>query len=197
MTDIREAITILNKGGIVIFPTDTAFGIGCRIDREDAIKRLFTIRKRPENQAVPVLVSAVKMAEKYFKTPLPNNVRHLMETYWPGALTIVYHCKTDITPPLVRGGGTTLGVRMPDHEVTLALIKGVGTPILGPSANFHGQPTPYEFVELDSILTGLVDYVLPGECKTKQASTVIDCSKVPWKILRQGSVQLTKKNFAS
>lgn len=189
MQDITQVIEVLNRGGIVIYPTDTAFGIGCRIDREDAIKKLFQIRRRPQIRATPVLVSSIAMAQKYL-TPLSDNVRHLMEKYWPGGLSIVYPCKTNMIPPLVRGGGATLGVRMPDHKLTLDLIKGVGVPILGPSANFHTQPTPYHFHELDPELTKLVDYVLPGKTKTRQASTVIDCSTIPWQILRQGTVKL-------
>lgn len=190
MSDLEKVIEILEKGGIVIFPTDTAFGIGCRIDREDSIKKLFALRKRPTTQATPVLVSSVEMAQKYL-TPLSDNVRHLMEQYWPGGLTVVYPCKTDLTPPLVRGGGMTLGVRMPDHPLTLKLIGAVGVPILGPSANFHGQPTPYPFSELDPELMKLVDYVLPGETKVQKASTVIDCSVTPFKVLRPGSVAVT------
>ncbi|MEK7166582.1 MAG: L-threonylcarbamoyladenylate synthase, partial [Patescibacteria group bacterium] len=121
---------------------------------------------------------------------LSKNVRHLMDIYWPGGLTIICPCKINATPPLVRGRSSTLGVRMPDHELTLKLIEGIGVPILGPSANFHGFPTPYRFNELDPELIKLADYVVPGETKTKAASTVIDCSVTPWKILRQGSVEV-------
>ncbi len=190
MNMMSKAIDVFNAGGIIIYPTDTAFGMGCRIDRIDAVKRLFSLRRRPETQAVPVLVAGIEMAEKYLATPLSNNVRHLMEKYWPGGLTIVYPCKVDITPPLVRGGGTTLGVRMPDHELALELIKEVGVPILGPSANFHGFKTPYDLSDLDPELTKLVDFVVTGETKTKNSSTVIDCSKSTWKILRQGSIKI-------
>lgn len=192
---IEEAIRILNNGGIVIFPTDTAFGIGCRMDREETIKRLFSIRKRPETQATPVLVSGKEMAKKYL-TPLPaqaglpKSVEKLMDTYWPGGLTIVYTSKIDLVPDLVRGGSHNLGVRMPDHETALSLIDQINVPLLGPSANFHEQPTPYTLSELDPELIKLVDYVVSGECKMKVASTVVDCTISPAKILRQGSVVL-------
>lgn len=190
MNNLTKAIEVLNTGGIVIFPTDTAFGIGCRLDREESIRRLFAIRQRPISQAISLLVESIDMALRYWTTPLPHVVRRLIETYWPGGLTIVYECKIDATPLLVRGNSTTLGVRQPDHAVTLGLIKGVGVPILGPSANFHGQPTPYHFADLDPALVKLVDYVMPGECKTRQASTVVDCTISPPKILRQGSVNI-------
>lgn len=191
MENIQKAIDILNQGRIIIFPTDTAFGIGCRMDREDAIKKLFTIRQRPETQAVPVLVSGQDMAQHYLQE-LSVEVKQLMKKYWPGGLTIVYPCQVEKVSSRVRGGGNTLGVRMPDHEVALRLIKGIGVPLLAPSANFHGNPTPYSMQELDPELVKLVDYVVPGECKTKQASTVVDCSVEPWKILRQGSVIIDK-----
>jgi len=188
---ILRSIKILEQGGVVIFPTDTAFGVGCRIDEENAIKKLFKIRNRPETQAAPVLVSDVKMAQQYF-LQIPNRVKEeLIDKYWPGALTIVLPCKKEKVPDLVRGGGNNLGVRMPNHELALKIIEGVGVPILGPSANFHGEETPFRFEDLDPELVKLVDYVVPGECTTKQASTVIDCSVESWKVLRAGAVKLS------
>lgn len=187
---ITKATKILNKGGIIIFPTDTAFGIGCRIDNTDAIKRLFTLRKRPENKATPVLVSSREMAQEYLQ-PIPETVKkELIDRFWPGALTIVLSSKMDKVPDLVRGGTNTLGVRMPDHDVTLEIIEKVGVPILGTSANFHGGSTPYSFEELDPELVKLVDFVVKGECIVKEASTVIDCTKEPWEVLREGAVRI-------
>jgi len=186
---IKEAIKIVQQGGIIIFPTDTAFGIGCRIDDMLAIERLFFIRKRPERQATPVLVSGREMAAEYL-VKIPQDVStKLIEPFWPGALTIVLPCKTEKVPELVRGKGSNLGVRMPNHETALEIIRGVGVPLLGPSANFHGEKTPYTFEDLDPELVQLVDYVVQGECSIKQTSTVIDCSVMPWKILRQGATR--------
>lgn len=91
---------------------------------------------------------------------------------------------------LVRGGSGNLGVRMPNHQIALSLIQGAGVPILGPSANFHGSATPFKFQDLDKELISLVDFVVEGECGTNQASTVIDCSVKPWKILRQGAIKI-------
>ncbi len=190
MSNLYKAIKILKQGGIVIYPTDTVFGIGCRIDNEKSIERLFQIRQRPPTKATPVLVNSVEMAQKYFLSPIADNVRQLMEDYWPGALTVVYECRQDMIPPLVRGGSSTIGLRMPNHVTTLALIQGVGLPILGPSANFHGHDTPIEFNRLDKRLLKLVDYVLDGKCSVGNVSTVIDCVSKPWKIIRQGAVDL-------
>lgn len=187
---IAKAISILKNGGIVIFPTDTAFGIGCRIDNEQAVKRLFTLRRRPESQAVPVLVNGLDMAKDYFQS-VPTEVEDkLIKPHWPGALTIILPAQTEKIPSLVLGGGKTIGMRQPNHETMQSIISGVGVPILGPSANFNTHPTPYSFEELDPTLISLVDFVVEGNCSVKQASTVIDCSVKPWKILRQGGVTL-------
>jgi len=193
-SDIEKAIETIREGGVVIFPTDTAFGIGCRIDDERAVRRLFEIRNRPRTQATPVLVASVEMAQKYLQPIPPVVSERLVRHYWPGALTIVLPCLEEV-PDLVRGGGETLGVRMPNHPAAWEIIKGVDVPILGPSANFHGDATPYSFEDLNPALVKLVDYVVPGECSVKQASTVVDCSVEPWKILRQGVVELRIEPF--
>lgn len=187
--DLKKAIYTLNNGGIVIYPTDTAYGIGCRIDKPEAVDRLFRIRKRPLTQATPVLVSSTDMALPYFIQPT-DIVRHLMKTYWPGALTIVYYCRQDLIYSPIRGGGKSVGLRMPDHQVALELIHGVGVPILGPSANFHSGETPYSRENLDPALVKLVDFVIPGECKIGNVSTVVDCTVNPYWIIRQGATKL-------
>lgn len=190
MNEVEQAIKILNEGGIIIFPTDTAFGIGCRIDNENAVKRLFSIRKRPESQATPVLFDDLETIKKYvIDVPLDVKKR-LIDKYWPGALTIILPCKTDNVPSLVRGNGSNLGIRIPDNEKLRLIIKGIGVGVLGPSANFYKAKTPYNFEDLDPELVSLVDLVVTGECKLKQTSTVIDCSIKPWQIRREGAVKL-------
>ncbi len=189
-TELKKAIEVIKQGGIVIYPTDTAFGIGCRIDDEKAVERLFEIRKRPPQQATPVLFDSIDRV-KEFVLPFDQKIGDLMSDHWPGALTIVLPCHADKVPGFVRGGGPNLGVRIPDHETILGLIKGADIPILGPSANFHGEPTPYDYEGLDKELIKLVDFVLTGKTKGfGNTSTVVDCSKNPWEIIRQGQVKL-------
>jgi len=191
--DIEQAIQILKDGGIGIFPTDTAFGIGCCINNESAVQRLFRIRKRPITLAAPVLVNSIDMAQAYLK-PINNDVLTLMKKYWPGALTIVYPCILEKVSTLVRGGGATLGVRFPKSDIVQNLISGVGVPILGPSANFHAEKTAYRKEELNLSLIDLVDFVIEGEATAQNVSTVIDCSQTPWKILREGTVKVEEIN---
>lgn len=191
--DIEQATQIIKDGGVGIFPTDTAFGVGCRIDNESAVQRLFRIRKRPVTLAAPILVNSIDMAQTYLK-PINDDVLALMKKYWPGALTIVYPCILEKVPNLVRGGGTTLGVRLPKSDIVQQLINGVGVPILGPSANFHAEKTAYRKEDLNLTLIDLVDFVIEGETTAGNVSTVIDCSQKPWKILREGAVKVEEVN---
>lgn len=187
--ELHKAVEILNDGGIIIFPTDTAFGIGCRIDKESSIQNLFELRKRPQEKAVPILVSSIEMAKEYVKN-IPFDTQTLIDSNWPGALTIVLPAKLDKVPELVRGGGTTVGIRMPNHKITLELIEKAGIPILGPSANFSSEKTPYKYDDLDPALIKKVGFVLNGETSEGNVSTVIDCSTIPWRIVRQGAVKI-------
>lgn len=191
---IEKAVEILKEGGIVIFPTDTAYGIGCRMDDPKAVEKVFSIRRRPVTQATPVLVSGKEMAKRYILS-LPEKVEEeLMDQYWPGALTIILPARVEKIPELVRGGTLTIGVRMPHHDIALSIIEKLGVPILGPSANLHGNPTPYQLSEVDPVLFNLVDYIVPGVCTVKRVSTVLDCVSDPWRILRQGALELGVKN---
>jgi L-threonylcarbamoyladenylate synthase len=187
--DIEKASQIVRNGGIIIFPTDTAFGIGCRMDRNDSVEKLFRIRKRPTSQATPVLVSSVEMARDLVEK-MPAEVETLMEKNWPGPLTIILPAKKDKVLSLVRGGSDNVGVRMPNNDIILEIINRVGVPVLGPSANFHGEETPYETKDLDKDLVKLVDYVLKGKSLFKKPSTVLDCSKKPWNIIRKGALDI-------
>lgn len=186
---VRRAVEVLSQGGIIIFPTDTAFGIGCRLDKPQSVERLFTLRERPLTQAMPVLVDSIDMALAYLDRP-SDIVRRMMQAHWPGGLTIVAPCKKKLVYSPIRGGGETIGVRQPDHETTISIIRGAGVPILGSSANFHGKTTPFTFADLDPELTALVDYVVPGVGKTTTASTVVDTTRTPAVVIRQGAVLL-------
>ncbi len=187
--DISQAIETVKQGGIIIYPTDTAFGIGCRIDDMDAIRKLFSIRERPSNKATPVLFSSLEMVEDYV-TAIPEDVRPLLKKYWPGALTVVLLAVTQKVPSLVRGGGLGIGCRIPSHEVPLEIINALGIPIIGTSANFAGEPTPYKMADINSRLISLVDFIVPGTTSVQKESTVIDCTQNQWKVLRKGAIDL-------
>ncbi len=187
MNTVEQAIEILKNGGVAIFPTDTAFAIACRVDDEKAVKRLFAIKNRSEHQAVPILVSDIAMAEKYGQ--VSEEVQNVLKEYWPGALTVVVNTIESKISPIVLGMGKTIGLRQPNHEICLRIIYEVGIPLIGTSANFHGMPTPYTTEDIDPELVKKVDIVLPGVCSVGMASTIIDTTVNPWKILRQGAIR--------
>lgn len=188
--DVQKAIRILQGGGIVIFPTDTAYGIGCRIDNEDSVRRLFEVRRRPENKPMLALVNSVEMTQNYLQ-PIDREVQEkLIKKHWPGGLTIILTCIEEKVPSLVRAGGKNLAVRFPAHDQMIELITGVGVPVLAPSANFAGDKTPYTFEDVDPDLIKLADYSLIGNCTYKEQSTIIDCTKEPWQIIREGIVNV-------
>lgn len=188
--NIDKAAEIIKGGGIVLLPTDTVFGICCRIDKKESLERLFKIKKRDVSQAVPILVSSTEMVKEYAQA-FDEKVEKLMEDYWPGGLTIILPCHKDKVLSLVRGDGDTVGFRIPDMLSTFQIIEKVGVPIVGTSANFHGQPSVTKYTDLDPQLVQLVDFVLEEDSLGEQSSTVIDCSQKPWKILRQGAVELS------
>lgn len=183
--ELEYVTDLLKKNGIVVFPTDTAYGMGCSIASKKGIERLYKVTKQPLNKKMPILVSSIDMALQYLQ-PLKPKVKALMRTYWPGALTIVYPCKVNKVYPLIRGNGPTLGVRIPDHPLPLKIIKKLKFPLIGTSANYPGKSTPFSFNDLDKDLILKVDYVILGTCSLKKVSTVIDCSVTPFKIIRAG-----------
>ena len=184
----EEIVKILRDGGVAIFPTDTAFAIGCRVDDEKAVKRLFEIKERSEQQAVPILVNGIDMARKYGE--ISEKVQNILEKYWPGALTVIVPKIESKISPLVLGMGETIGLRQPNHKDCLNLITEIGVPLIGTSANFHGKPTPYKIEDIDSELAKIVDGVLEGVCQVGLASTILDTTQNPWNILRQGTVHI-------
>ena len=188
-SDFESVVGMFKKGKIGIFPTDTAFGVGCRIDCADCVKRLFKIRNRPEDKPLLALVDSVEMAAKYVDIP-DDVLKKIIHKYWPGELTVVLPCKKNRVLSLVRAGRETLAVRMPNSESLRSLIAEIGVPVLAPSANLSGGKTPFSFTDLDKNFVCLVDFIVYGSSKIKKESTIIDCSKKPWKVLRRGAVEI-------
>jgi L-threonylcarbamoyladenylate synthase len=186
---ITKTVAILNQGGLIIFPTDTAYGLGCRLDNPQALQKINKITKRLSTMPSPVLVSSLKMAQKFLQKTSPAFIK-LTQKFWPGPLTLIYKCQIHKVHPLVRGQGSTLGVRQPNHPIVLKIIQKIGVPILGTSANLHGHSTPFEKKDLNPKILKHVDLILGGNCPLKESSTVLDLSQTPWQVLRRGSIKV-------
>ena len=176
---IKEAIAVLKKGGIVIFPTDTVYGIGCRFDDKEVISRLYKIKKTPTGQPFPILVTKLSQVEDL--ASINKTAEELIKKLWPGALTIILQSKKN---------KEKIGFRMPDSSLVRSIISGVGVPVIGTSANFHGFQAPKSYKELDSDFIKLSDFVLKGECQLGMESTVVDATGDVPKVLRQGVITL-------
>jgi L-threonylcarbamoyladenylate synthase len=185
--DITRAVEALRRGRLVAFPTETVYGLGADASSTDALSRLYTVKGRPPDHPVIVHVAAPDALDEW-AARVPVAARRLADEVWPGPLTIVLK-RSDRVPDAVTGGGDTVGVRVPDQHVALALLRAFGGGIAAPSANRFGRvsPTTAEHVRAD--LGADVDVVLDdGPCSVGVESTIVDCSGAEPVILRPGAI---------
>ena len=188
---IKLAVASLKKGGIVVFPTDTVYGLGADPFNEQAVRRIYDVKKRPYDQPLPLLFADKSDLSKV-ATSLPNIVWKLAERFWPGGLTLVLK-KSPGVPGTVTGGGDTVAVRIPDHPAPIALIRGLGTPIIGTSANLSGKPSPVTAEEAHKQLGNEVDFIIDGgRCPGGTESTVLDVSGKISTLVREGAIPREK-----
>ncbi|MCX6738419.1 MAG: L-threonylcarbamoyladenylate synthase [Candidatus Parcubacteria bacterium] len=174
---IEIAVEILKKGGVIAYPTDTVYGIGCHIFNNKAIERILELKKRDKNNSLLVAVSDFEMMSDI--AVFTEKERKFMGKFLPGPIAFILPKKSNISD-LVTGKRNTLGVRIPDNKETLAIIKQAGFPIITTSANISGQKPIIMGKDIDL----KVDFVVEGKCKYKKPSTIVDL--INKKILRQG-----------
>src|SRR5450755_58238 len=186
---IERAAALLRAGEVVVFPTETVYGLGADALQPEAVACIFAAKGRPFHDPLIVHIAAMETLYK-LTTTLPAQVEQLTQTFWPGPLTLILP-RNPRVPALVSAGMATVGVRMPNHPVALALIRAVGSPIAAPSANrfMHISPTTAQHALTD--LNGRVPLILDaGPCVVGVESTVLDlCAPVPT-ILRPGGIGL-------
>lgn len=195
MTDIekqiREAVTILKNGGVVAYPTDTVYGLGACMTDINAVDRIFQVKGRPKGMALPVLLADMKQIEKIV-TDFTPAAQQLVKEFFPGALTIILP-KNDGVPDIITGGGKTIAFRIPNHPVPLAIVKGLGKPIVGTSANLSGHPSGLTAAAVREQIGDKIDMVIDGgKCPGGIESTVIDLSGEKPVIRRQGVIPIEK-----
>lgn len=184
---IREAAGVLARGGLVIIPTETVYGIAVNAQDGQAIGRLYEIKKRPRDKLLSLHI-AQKAAIRNFAQDIPIAAYKLMEKFWPGPLTIVLKSKDGV---LASGEfSPTVGLRMPDNEIALQVIFSSGVPVYCPSANISGIPAPGDFISAIKDLNGKVDFAIDaGRTKVGIESTVVDLSNSPVNVLRKGAIK--------
>ena len=156
--DIFYTNKILEKGGIILYPTDTVWGIGCDATNADAIKKLYNIKKRPSNQPSLILVNNLKMLTNYVEE-IPFFVLNYLLEHCDRPTTIIYQ-KAKNLPGNLLGQNGSIGIRIIKHRFTQALIKNFGKPIVSTSANFSGHPTPKHFNDISPELIQHIDYAV-------------------------------------
>lgn len=195
LNQIDESAQALREGKLVAFPTETVYGLGADATNEDAVKKVYQAKGRPSDNPLIVHVASIEMVEKYASS-IPEKARKLMKAFWPGSLTIILNIKPGSLSKTVTGGLTTVAFRFPKCQPTLNLIKTAGVPIVGPSANTSGKPSPttaqHVFHDLNGKITGILD---DGPTKVGVESTVLDMSADHPVILRPGAV--TKADIES
>lgn len=181
----EKTMQVLSRGDIVAVPTDTVYGIACDVKNQEAIQRLFAIKSREQAKAIPVLIGGITQLAMVTKKFDPQS-KLLAKTFWPGALTLIL--AKSPTLPKSLSIYPTVGVRMPDHGWLRELMLKVG-PLAVTSANISGQASPITAEEVINQLNRRIDLIVDGgPCQGGISSTVVDCTTVPIRILREGAI---------
>ena len=182
-----ELVGIMRGGGLVAVPTETVYGLAGNGLDEKAVAEIYEVKGRPEVKPLSLMVHDAASMERYCES-VPPQAYTLAKRFWPGPLTIVMKAKPCV-PEIVRAGGETVGLRCPDHPLTLELLEKSGVPFAAPSANPSGEPSPKNADSVLKYFDGKIDAVLDGgECGIGRESTLIDLSRTPYRILRQGAL---------
>jgi tRNA threonylcarbamoyl adenosine modification protein (Sua5/YciO/YrdC/YwlC family) len=186
IVDRDEAIRLLLNGDVVAVPTDTVYGVGASLAQSDAVASLFLLKNRPSSVPLPVLVSS-RSAVDELDLAWSERARRLAEEFWPGALTIVVPASRELALS-VGGYSDTIGVRVPNDELLLSLLRECG-PLAVSSANAHGQLPCHSAQEVLTALGGdRLAAVLDGGERRGEVSTVVEVNETSWRVLRDGAI---------
>jgi len=185
--EIAIAVARIKAGGVVAFPTETVYGLGASALNPDAVRRVFALKGRPSNNPLIVHVSGEAMARRVVEH-WPADAAALARAFWPGPLTLVLP-KADAIVPDVTAGGHTVGVRCPDHPLTLAMLEACATPLVGPSANVSGHVSPTTAEHVRAAFSASDVFTLDGgTCRGGIESTVLWLADGTPRILRPGLI---------
>ena len=183
---LAAAVHVLHEGGLVCFPTDTVYGIGAAAADDAAVRRLYAVKGRPLDKPLPLLLAEAGDASRVAE---PTSLgKTLASRFWPGALTIVMR-KSPSYRSLALAGGETVALRVPDHELVRRIVRDLGGPVTGTSANRAGAPAPVSAAEVAFQIGEMVEIIIDGGRSRERAeSTVVDITTTPPEVLREGAV---------
>ena len=186
---VADAAAILRRGGLLGIPTETVYGLGADALNEDAVRRIFEAKGRPQDNPLIIHVPSADWLARYCRD-VPDAAYQLAAQFWPGPLTMILP-RRDIVPLRTTGGLETVGVRCPDHPVTLAIIEAAGVPIAAPSGNTSGRPSPTTAGHMMEDMLGKIEGIVDGgPCTVGVESTIIDLTVQPPRLLRPGGLPL-------
>jgi L-threonylcarbamoyladenylate synthase len=187
---LGQILSFLRSGGVIAFPTDTAYGLGADPFNEGAVRRIFEMKGRAETKPILVLVDSIAMANSIAR--LSDTALALAERFWPGPLTMVLPARASVSAT-VTAGSETIGVRWANNVFTQRLLEAFGRPITATSANRSGLPSAVTAeevrVQLGDSLEMLVD---GGELPAREGSTLLDVTQIPVRLLREGPIAKTE-----
>ena len=187
--ELNEAAAILRRGGLLGIPTETVYGLGADALNEEAVRQIFEAKGRPQDNPLIIHIPDASWLAKYCEN-IPAAAYALAERFWPGPLTMILPRKP-IVPLRTTGGLETVGVRCPDHPITLELIRRAGVPIAAPSGNTSGRPSPTTAAHMMEDMRGKIDGIFDGgPCRVGVESTIIDLTVQPPRLLRPGGLPL-------
>lgn len=182
---IALAADFIREGKVVVYPTDTVYGVGANALDAAAVLRIFKLKRRPLKNPLPVAVDGAMMAGKL--ATVTEKAQRLIAAFWPGALTLVL-LKKNVVPDIVTAGHLGLALRAPNHKVPLKIIENSKVPLIATSANLHGSPSCMTAQEAANQIGDLVDLIIDGGYTTDTASTVLDLTRDRPRVLREGPV---------
>jgi L-threonylcarbamoyladenylate synthase len=186
---LAAALDVIRAGGLVVFPTDTVYGVGCDLWNPAAIARLYEAKARPRTLAIPVLVASPADVSAV-AADLPPGFSRAVTHFWPGALTLIVPRQSTV-PDLLCAGRESIAVRMPDHPVALDLLRRVGGALAVTSANRSGEVATATAEDALEDLAGRVELVLDGgRCPGGTASAIVDLTSEPPRLLRAGALSM-------
>lgn len=187
LTEILEAVRLLKNGGLVAIPTETVYGLAAKLFDPSAILKIYHVKGRPSDNPLIAHISDLEMAEM-ITSKLSEDARILASHFWPGPLTLVLPKKLEV-PLLASAGLDTIGIRMPRHADALKIISQVGEPLVAPSANLSGRPSPTQVRDVLEDLDGRIDAVFEGgECEVGIESTILCLAGDRPTLLRPGAI---------
>lgn len=192
--ELDEIVDIIKRDGIVVFPTETVYGIGGNALSENVIKNIYNIKKRPQEKALNILVKNKEEIKKY--AYISNELEEeIIDKFMPGPITIILKKRKSQIPDLLTGNNDTIGIRIPDNDIVKKILEKCNLPIAAPSANISGKPSSIILEDIKPDFDGKVDaFIDGGKCKQNISSTIVKVIDGNIKILREGIISIKDIN---